>query len=140
MALLSKLYTFSLSSVEAMLTATTVAKVSDAINIGNPSTATADSGNLGDGATDLYCHIVTAGGNAAVGASFLVELTECATSGGTYTTAMARTVLLADALKSGNDLMHSKLPAGLKPYVKIQVTGAASMTGGITFRGHIAVS
>jgi hypothetical protein len=132
MALLSKLYTFAISGVEAMLTATTVAKVSDAIDLG--------VADLGDGATDLYCHIVTAGGNAAAGASFLVELTECATSGGTYTPALSKTVLLADALKTGNDLMHSKLPAGLKRYVKIQVTGAASMTGGITFRGHIAVS
>jgi hypothetical protein len=132
MALLSKLYTFAISTVEAMLTATTVAKVSDAIDL--------QAALLGDGATDLYCHIVTAGGNAAAGASFLVELTECDTTGGSYTTALARTVLLADALRSGNDLMHAKLPAGLKRFVKIQVTGAANMTGGITFRGHIAVS
>jgi hypothetical protein len=132
MAILSKLYTFAISGVEAMLTATTVAKVSDYIDLGYQ--------DLGDGATDLYCHIVTAGGNAAAGASFLVELTDCATSGGTYTAALAKTVLLVNALVSGSDLMHSKLPAGLKRYVKIQVTGAASMTGGITFRGHIATS
>lgn len=132
MALLSKLYTFAISGVEAMLTSGTTAKVSDYIDLGYQ--------NLGEGATNLYCHIVTAGGNAATGASFLVELTECATSGGTYTAALAKTVALADALKSGNDLMHVKLPAGLKQFVKIQVTGASGMTGGITFRGHIAAS
>ncbi len=132
MAILSKLYTFAISGVEAMLTSGTTAKVSDAIDLG--------AANLGDGATDLYCHIVSNGGNPAVGASYLVELTDCATSGGTYTTVLAKTVLLAEAQKTGIDLMHSKLPAGLKQFVKIQVTGAASMTGGITFKGHIAMS
>ena len=132
MSLLSSLYAFLVSSAEAILPATTVAKVTDAFDT--------QAAGLGDGATDLYfvANAVDAG-DSATGASYLIELKTCDTSGGTYTTVLSKTVPLA-TVKALGEVMRSKLPNGLLRYLKVSITGAASMTGGSTFKAYIATS
>lgn len=130
--LLSSLYAFAISGTEAMLTSGTTAKVSDAMDTG--------AALLGDGDTNLYFVVhCTDAGNAAAGASFTISLTDCDTSGGTYAVVASKVVPLATVQATG-EVMRVKLPNGLKRYLKSSITGAASMTGGATFKAFLATS
>ena len=130
MSLLSSLYAFSISSVEAMLTSGTAAMVSDALDLG--------ASKLGDGATDLYFVVnCTDIGNAAVGTTFTVSLTQCDTSGGSYT--VAGSVVIPRPTVAG-EVVRFKLPNNLQRYVKSSITPGANMTGGSTFRAFLATS
>lgn len=129
--LLDQLYAFNISGTEAMLTATTVAKVSDALSL--------EAANLGD-CNNVYFNVYsTNAGDSATGASFLLELKDCDTVGGSYVTIASKTVTLAVA-KALGELYKVAIPKGTRQFLKSSITGAASMTGGTTFKAFLSTS
>lgn len=74
----------------------------------------------------------------AVGTDVTFALTECATSDGTYTTVASKVVLRADVV-ADTIVLESKLPKGLKRYLKFSVTPAANMTGAVTTHAALIV-
>lgn len=73
---------------------------------------------------------------AAAGASFTITLTDCDTSGGTYVAVGTKTVALASAV-ANSVLFEIPFPAGIREFVKLTITPAASMTGALTVNAGV---
>jgi hypothetical protein len=101
----------------------------------NPRTGYADGGK------DLYLYIQTTStaGSAAKGASFQFDFADSA-DGSTFAAVASKTVALATANAVNTMLWRYALPAGIRRYIRVQATGAASMTGAINFNAWIATS
>ena len=97
------------------------------------------AGGYADGGSELVARVRVKSTTAAVGASFNVAVMECATSGGTYTVAVQKTVPLASVI-AGTEIAALRLPLGLKKFIELVVTPAASTTGALTVNAGIFTS
>ncbi len=116
---------------EDLVAGTTDAFLSDYIDL--------KAAGYADGGGELVVRVRVDVTTAAVGASYLIEVLDCATVGGTYGVAISKTVLLA-AIVADTEIAALVLPLGLKRFVKLQITGAASMTGSSTFEAGVYTS
>ena len=132
MSILSKLYNFIKTSSEDLSVATTVATVSDTIDL--------QAANLGDGATDLYFVAECVSGTTAVGTAYTVELTDCDTTGGSYVAAASKLVSHVAGTLPVGEAARIKLPAGLRRFVRARIVAGAGETGTSLWRARIAMS
>jgi len=109
---------------EDLVTSGTTPLISDYIDV--------KSAGYTDAGGELYLYVRVKATTAAAGASFLFEIQSATTAGGSYVTAEARTVLLAQIV-AGKEIMKLPIPPGMNQFWKIQITGASGMTGGATF-------
>ena len=116
---------------EDLATSGTTAVTSDFINLLGSGYA--------DGGSELIARVRCKSTTAAAGASFTVAVKHCDTEGGTYVDAVSVVVALASVVES-TELAALRLPLGLKKYLKLVVTPAASMTGALTVNAGIATS
>ena len=116
---------------EDLATSATSAVTSDFINLLGSGYA--------DGGSELIARVRCKSTTAAAGASFTIAVMECATESGTYNVAVSKVVALADVV-ANTELAALRLPLGLKKYLKLVVTPAASMTGALTVNAGIATS
>jgi len=113
---------------EDLVAGTTVAFLSEPIDF--------KSAGYTDGGGELSLAIRSKVSTAAVGASYKFEILGCSTVGGTYVVQSSRDVARADCATGkfiGNMLIGKDLPQ----FMKVQITGAASMTGSTTFNAAI---
>ena len=75
---------------------------------------------------------------AAAGANFVITLTDCDTSGGTYVAVGTKTVLLA-AVVANTVMFEIPFPDDIRQFVKLTITPAASMTGALTVNAGVHV-
>lgn len=132
MSLISKLWNFISSSSEDLSVATTTAKLSDAIGVGE--------GNLGDGATDLYFVVECVSGTTDTGTAYTVELIDSDLVGGAYVTKFSKTITHVAGTLPVGEVVRIKLPNGLNKFLKARITGGAGETGTSVWRARIAFS
>lgn len=85
----------------------------------------------------VIAHINVKASNAAAGANFTFALVNSDTSGGTYTTISSKVVPLAEVNALANIALD--VPKDAKQFLKVIITPAASMTGGITANAVISI-
>lgn len=132
MSIISKLYNFIKTASEDLSVATTVATVSDTIDLG--------AALLGDGASDLYFVAECVSGTTGVGTVYTVELTDCDTSGGTYVAAGSKIVNHVAGTLPVGEAARMKLPIGMRRYVRARIVAGAGETGTSVWRARIAMS
>jgi hypothetical protein len=113
---------------EDLATDATTAIESDPINL--------RAAGYADGGGELVVVVRCKSTTAAVGASFAIGIESCATTGGTYVIDASKTVLLASVI-ANTILAEIRVPLGIKQFIKLIVTPAASMTGALTVNGAV---
>lgn len=115
------LYVFNISGTEAMTTATTAEKLSDAID-------TQEKGiNNGGGECFVVVHC-TDESTAAKGRGFKVTLKHCDTSTGTYSDAAVFETQI-DRVETGKLFLKFHVPLGVKRYIKLSILALPTYYG-----------
>lgn len=115
------IYVFDISGTEAMTTATTAEKLSDAID-------TQEKG-LNDGGGQCYVVVhCTDASNAAKGRGFKVTLKHCDTSTGTYLEAGTFEAQI-DKVQTGKLFLKFHMPISMKRYVKLSILALPTYYG-----------